>query len=508
MKTLIMIVLLSMCFVLGCNSNATDPPAGDTDASELELDAEADSGDADITDTSSDGDELDADAEAAEAELPDGDDDIDAVEDELDSDFVDSDVVEAEEEIEAEWEEGDYPPLNIENLPFEGVTISPCEEPLGGEEKYLMNQANLVWGNGTGKIFIGGQRLDRYNNVSFFHKNIFWIYDKNNKTLTCDPMIEEEIFALDGTTSESGAVLWLGLKNKLAKRDTAGEWSFVSIPDAGEITIPDDLLAPSGLHIGPDGWIAVWDSWGLGFYNEQTQVWKMFDWPEFVEQPTILEGRWHGDKFYLPLGCKVFSWHPDNEVLVEEAVITGCDDDAGDGLYVIDKDDNEIQMSQVNWVKGQSSYGAVYSVVQLNLETKMQSSTILPNMDHCSKEFDPTVTIKPLVQFIVPGMAGIPPASFLSGTFYNHNHFMCYQYINIRLGSYLYEMTCNIGEIMIGNYCGANQMTLGNCYNYPNNDGNTSCYDVSVGMLFQKRAWRDGEALWIGATRVAQDESD
>jgi len=509
MKHLSYFALLAL-LLLSCNSDPANPSAGDTDSNELEVDGDEDSLDNDITDTFSDGDELDADSEAVEDELPDGDDDIDAAEDELDSDFVDNDVVESEE-IEAEQEEVDSPPLLIEHFPFAGVALSYCEEPLDLPHLNPMNQFNLVVGDGTGKIYFGCDKLHYpYIPTDGLITNVFWTYDQQNKTMTCDPAISEYIFSMDGVNTEDGFIVYLGLQNSLAKRGADGTWSFVNIPNAGETTIPDDLYAPRGLLIGPNGWIAVWHSWGLGFYNENSKTWKIFDLPAFVEQPLVLHGSWHGNKFYLPVGCKVLSWEIGTESLIEETVVDGCNEAAGDGLYVINKIENSLEMVQVNWVGEQETYGSILKSVTLHLDTNSQSAETVVDASDCEFKscFEGGYPANQMLAYMqaVPGMAGTPPATFVSPiSWFGGISNGCAIFSIVKLNSDFNDEDnkCDCGVAV--DSTSVFIFTSG-CLEATDTETNPSYFDRYMYNLLSNSVWQDDENLWLGSVRVSKDE--
>jgi len=507
MKHLSYFALLAL-MLFGCDSDPADPLAGDTDSNELEVDGDEDSLDNDISDTSTDGDELDVDT--VEDDSIDGDDDIDAVEDELDSDFIDSDVVEMEE-IEAEQEEVDSPPLLIEHFPFAGVALSYCEEPLDLPHLNPMNQFNLVLGDGTGKIYFGCDRGHcPYYVPDGLTKNLFWTYDQVNKTMICDPAIDEDIFSMDSISTEDGIIIYLGHKNKLAKRGTDGEWSFVQIPDVGEISIPDDLYAASGLLIGPNGYIAVWHSWGLGFYNENSKTWKKFDLPAFVEQPLVLHGSWHGNKFYLPVGCKVLSWEIGTESLIEETVVDGCNEAAGDGLYVINKVENTLKIAQVNWTGEQETYGSILKSVTLDLDTNSQSAETVVDASECEFGdcFEGGCTTNQMLAYMqaVPGMAGTPPATFVTPiSWFGGISNGCAIVSRVKLNSDFNDEDnkCDCGVAV--DSTSVFIFTSG-CLEATDTETNPSYFDRYMYNLLSNSVWQDDENLWLGSVRVSKDE--
>jgi len=510
LKHIILLGLLTL-MLFGCDSDPADPLAGDTDSNELELEAETDSGDADITDTSSDGDE--SDAEAVEDESPDGDDDIDAVENELDSDFVDSDVVESEE---IEVEQVVYPPTVIETLPYDELTVTACATKNPEDDIPPATEVNrLVWGDDDGLMyFVDRSYLGSKKSESKSDANFVWIYNEAEKTFTCDLALSQTTFAMDGINTDSGTVIWLAQKNKLAKRKPTGEWLYFDIPDA---PMPDGYYIAGGIEVDNSGWVAVWGKWGIAFYNESTDTWKKIDLPSFVDQPVVLYGSWHDDKFYLPAGCKVLSWEIGTDSLIEEVTIDGCDESTGDGLYVIDRNGNNLEVAQVNWKKDYNTYGALVRTVTLDLITKVHSFVNAVEID----TFPPSPCVfhsclvydsgfmpgrqKKATLHVVPGMTGTPSATVVSAL----DQMMISMWeavqlnIFIRLGP---DFNDEPGK------CTCGQIWITNDWSIPFNPGQPANVwgDFSNPMwkMFTTSFWRDGETLWMGSTRVTQDLSD
>jgi len=503
MKHLTYFALMAI-LLFGCNSDATDPPDGDTDASELELETETDSGEIDTTDTSSDGDESDADSEAVEDELPDGDDDLDAVEDELDSDSIDNDVVEMEEVIEVE--QVVYPPTVIETLPYDELTVTACEQKTYDDNLPAASESNrLVWGDDDGLMYF----VDRsYLGSKKSNANFVWIYNKAEKTFTCDLALSQTAFAMDGLNTDAGTVIWLAQKNRLAKRKPTGEWLYFDIPDA---PMPDGYDIAGGIQVDNFGWVAVWGRWGIVFYNENADTWKKFDLPAFVDQPVVLHGSWHENKFYLPAGCKVLSWEIGTDSLIEEATIDGCDETAGDGLYVIDKTDNNLKMAQVNWKKEQSTYGRVSRIVVQEFSVGVLNDFGVIDPESCEYHLCRNPTAMHMIGHqtkatlhILPNMSGIPVATIVSAIGYvygsgpsNGNRLNNY----IRLGT---DVDCEAGKC----YCGKVWKT--GFWNVPGIGGDDPSIDewgnfsFHMWKMFTTSFWRDGETLWLGSTRVNQ----
>ena len=513
-KYILLIGMLSF-MLLGCNSDSTNPTDGDSDASELELEAETDSGEIDITDTSSDGDESDAELDAVEDDSIDGDDDIDEVEDELDSDFIDNDAVEAEEEIEVE--QVVYPPTVIETLPYDELTVTACATKNPADDVPPATEVNrLVWGDDDGLMyFVDRSYLGSKKSESKSDANFVWIYNEAEKTFTCDLALSQTAFAMDGLNTDSGTVIWLAQKNRLAKRTPAGEWLYFDIPDA---PMPVGYHIAGGIQVDNTGWVAVWGRWGIVFYNESTDTWKKFDLPDFLYQPAALHGNWHSNKFYLPVVCKVLSWEIGTDSLIEEVTIDGCDESSGDALYVINKVDNNLEMAQVNWKTIERTYGALQKTVTLALDTKTQNTLGVVDLSFCrysdclEYNYDTHGPLpgrqKKATLHMVPGMTGTPPATVVSAldqmesiTVYEVEQLNIF----IRLGPSFNEEAgkCSCGQMWITNIWGIPFTPPG----YPAEDV-WGYFSNPMWKMFTTSFWRDGETLWLGSTRVAQDLSE
>jgi len=509
MNKLITIVFLSCFLLFACDSDSTNPPDGDTDVSELELEAEVDSLDSDTTDTSSDGDELDAELDAVEDNSIDGDDDIDAVEDELDIDFVDTDVVEVEQEIEVE--QVVYPPTVIETLPYDVLTVTACATKNPDDDLPPATEVNrLVWGDKNGLRYFVDRRFFDAPQIGMYNSgNFFWVYDEANKTFSCEKEMDSAVFAMDGINTDVGRVIWLAQKNRLAKRKPTGEWLYFDIPDA---PMPDGYYIAGGIQVDASGWVAVWGKWGIAFYNDKTDSWKQFDLPAFVDQPVVLHGSWHENKFYLPAGCKVLSWEIGADSLIEEVTIDGCDESTGDALYVIDKNDNNLKMAQVNWVGEQETYGALQKTVSLDLVSKVQNSENVADISECY--FDECSGSYPELEaklHLLPEMAGTPTATMVSSM-----KFMILIGSQCTLNSYVSlgpgivdNAQCVCGGVFNDSTWSTSMTSPIGCYNAQlKKSEEQTMFSLNITMLLSTSFWRDGETLWLGSTRVSQELID
>jgi len=378
-------------------------------------------------------------------------------------------------ETEVEIVEGENISIITEKLPWPGLTVTDCD---GKQSASGLMYTVDVWSDDRGKVCFAGKQ--------------FWVLDENAQTLICDPSMTEEQFGIDGKLVGDNSEIWVVLKDKIARKN-ADSWTFVNIPNTAGRAYPDPAGPPDDLHFGPDSLLAVWGTWGIGFYNTQTEQWTHTELCPGMGNNLILNGVWYEGKFWTSGGCSLYRLDPENPVCVTEQTFDTCVAKIPSEIEVIGLTGSVLNLTEVFLEDKPETYGLLNYFLELDLSNGQLQSLTPPDMQHCKEErLDFCNPNERLI--MTSGMVGSPAISALLD--YQRTCFggVPIGYLKMRITPNIDTSICNTSED-IGCLTSKDPW-----YDFP--------FQTAFQSYVQTRVWRGVNHAWIsvGPTRIRWDE--